>query len=125
MFGRRSLNENVNDVSFSFKNEILYPLAILGVLISNTISLTIIGMIIKENNELSNTLLLLPLNIIVLLNVMQLKLKVIRLSVFCMALGYVLYDLFVLYYSKNLVINLIYLMISLIQLVCGYLSLIS
>jgi len=122
MFGRKSTYDNSNEISISLINDIICPLAIFGVLCSNAVCLTIIGIIIKEEKELSNIYLMLPLISIVTLNVFHLRLNIIRLSIFFLLLGYVLYDFFVLMYCNNIVINAIYLFISSIQMFCALLS---
>lgn len=117
-------NNYYNDYyNFSLFNDIIIPLCILLVLISTATTTTIVGIIVKQEDEKSNILLLLPLIILVILNNYRLELNVIRMSVMCLALGYVIYDILVLYSSKLIITNLIYCFISLIQLICGVICL--
>lgn len=121
MFCRRSKEDNSLTV-LSLTNEILVPFIIFGIIISQAVTLTITGMILKQEKEQSNIYLLLPLIILVTLDILRLELYMFRLSSLFMSLGYVIYDIIVLLYSNNIITSAIYLFISSIQLFSGILS---
>ena len=116
-------NPNKNNEIISLFDDIIIPLSTLCILISTCFTTTIVGIIIKQEDEKSNVLILLPLILLVILNVFHLELNVIRMSIMCLAIGYVIYDLMVIYNSQYFITNIIYLSISLIQLICGIICL--
>lgn len=120
----RSSNADIDKYNneISLLDDIISPIAILIILSSTMITNVIIGIIIKQEDEKSNVLLLLPLILVVILNVHHLELNVIRLSTIGLAVGYVIYDMIVVFKGQNIITNLIYLLISTIQLICIFIS---
>ena len=122
MFCKISKNDNDNNDEISLINNIIGCILILCVLFSTAFINTLIGIIIKQEDEKSNVLLLLPLILVVILNIYHLDLNMIRLSVMFLALGYLIYDIIILLKGNNMISNMIYLLISSIQLVCCFIS---
>ena len=124
MFCKISKNDNDydNNDEISLINNIIGYILILCVLFSTAFINTLIGIIIKQEDEKSNVLLLLPLILVVILNIYHLDLNMIRLSVMFLALGYLIYDIIILLKGNNMISNMIYLLISSIQLVCCFIS---
>lgn len=111
-------NENYQvDIDTSI-TDIIISLSTLCILLSTAITTTIVGIIIKQENEKSNVLLLLPLILLVILNTFHLELNVIRMSIMFLAVGFVIYDFVLLFTSQFIITNIIYLSISSIQLIC-------
>jgi len=125
MFCIKSKSNNYNNsYEISLINDIILPIFVLIILLSIAFTNTIIGIIIKQEDEKSNILLLLPLILIIILNIYKLDLNMIRMSLMFLALGYVIYDTIILLKGNNMITNLIYLLVSLIQFICCFISLI-
>jgi hypothetical protein len=125
MFCIKSKSNNYNNsYEISLINDIILPIFVLIILLSIAFTNTIIGIIIKQEDEKSNILLLLPLILIIILNIYKLDLNMIRMSLMFLALGYVIYDTIILLKGNNMITNLIYLLVSVIQFICCFISVI-
>jgi len=118
MFCKKSKNDNYID-KFSVIKEVIIPIYII---LSTLIISTMTGFIIKSTYEKNNITILLPLIIVIILNIYHMQLSVIRYSNICFVVGYIIYDIFVLFYNNNYtIVNTTYFIISFIQLLCNIL----